>query len=140
MRMVMPTGFSDRHRERVDRGCLDPPDPNFLDRLFALPCHHLDCQDCQDDPAGNRNGTAGDVEETHEQGAKGKQDECGHDRVYNHSPAYGPLRLGIETLGLFEKRHERNFGTHADKQEQKEFCHQREIDDREIHKNPLSRC
>ena len=54
-------------------------------------------------------------------------------RRHDHLPAYGPLRLGIEVLGLFEERHERNFGTHADEQEQKELRHQGEIDDREIH-------
>ena len=73
------------------------------------------------------------MEETHEQRAKGKHDEGGNHRRHDHLPAYGPLRLCIEVLGFFEERHERNFGTHTDKQEQKEFCHQREIDDREIH-------
>jgi hypothetical protein len=102
---------------------------NLLDRLFAVACHHLDRQDRQDDPAGNRNRTASDMEETHEQRAKGKQHERRDDRRHNHPAAYGPLRLGIEALGLFEKRHERNLGTHADQQEQEELRHQRGIDD-----------
>ena len=57
-------------------------------------------------------------------------------RGHDHPPAYGPLRLGIEMLGLFEKWHERNFGTHADEQEQEKLRHQGEVDDREIHEEP----
>jgi hypothetical protein len=114
--------------------------PNLLDRLFALPCHHFDGQDRQDDPAGNRHGAAGDVEEPHEQRTRGKQDERGNYRRHDHPPAYGPLRLGIEVLGLFEKWHERNFGTHADEQEQEKLRYQGEIDDREIHEGSSLAC
>ena len=53
----------------------------------------------------------------------------GHD----HLGADGALCLGIEVLGLFEERHQRNLGAHADEQEQQQFGHQREIDNREIH-------
>ena len=65
--------------------------------------------------------------------SEGEQDERSNDRRHNHPPADGALRLRIEFLGFFEERHERNFGTHADKQEQKELRHQCKIDDREIH-------
>jgi len=34
--------------------------------------HHIDRQDGKDDPASNRNGTAGDVEEPHEEASKGE--------------------------------------------------------------------
>ena len=44
----------------------------------------------------------------------------------------GACRLCVDVLGFFEKRHEGDLGTHADKQEQKELCHQFKIDDREI--------
>ena len=73
------------------------------------------------------------MEETHEQRAEGKHDERGNHGRHDHLPAYGALRLGIEMLGLFEERHQRNLGAHADKQEQKQLGDQRDIDDREIH-------
>ena len=39
--------------------------------------------------------------------------------VTHHPPAYGPLRLGVEVLCFFQEGYKGNFGTHADKQEQK---------------------
>ena len=54
-------------------------------------------------------------------------------------PTYGSLRLGIEVLGFFEERHERNLGSHADQQEEKQLGHQAETDYREIQwSTPLS--
>ncbi len=101
--------------------------------FFAWSRHHGDGQDRQDDPAGNRNGTAADVEEPHQQRSECEQDERGNDRRHNHPPADGALRLRVEMLGFFEERHEGDLGSHADKQEQKELRHQFKIDDREIH-------
>ena len=73
------------------------------------------------------------MEEAHEERAEGEQDKGGNDRRLNHLPAYRPLRLRIEVLGLFEERHQRDLGTHADEQEQKQLHHELDIDDREIH-------
>ncbi len=72
--MVMPTGFGQkRHGQRVDRDFVwSFLNPNFFHDLFARPRHHIDRQDSQDSPASNRNGTAADVEEPHEQPSKGK--------------------------------------------------------------------
>ena len=37
------------------------------------------------------------------------------------SAGHSPLRLGVEGLCFFEKGHERDFGAHADQQQQKEL-------------------
>jgi hypothetical protein len=73
------------------------------------------------------------VEEPHEQRAGREEDERRDDRRRHHPPAYGPLRLCIEFLGLFEERHQRNLRTHTDQQEQQQLRHQPGIDCREIH-------
>jgi hypothetical protein len=78
------------------------------------------------------------VEEPHQQRTDGEKDERGDDRYSNHSPAYGPLCLSIEMLGLFEEWHERDFRTHADEQKQKKLPHQRDIDNRKIHQPPFT--
>ena len=101
--------------------------------LFGWPGHHIDGEDRKDDRASNRDGAAGDVEEAHEERAGGEQDNCRDDRRHNHLPAHGPLRLCIEVLGLFEERHQCDFGTHTDEQKQKQLQHELDIDFRENH-------
>jgi hypothetical protein len=99
-----------------------------------MSCDHLDRQDREDNTPGNGNGTARDMEEPHQKPTEGEKYEGSDDRYSNHPPAYGALRLGIKVLGLFEKWNERNLRPHANEQKQKKLAHQRDIDNRKIHR------
>ena len=101
--------------------------------LFGRSSRHLDREERQDNSTGDRNRTASDMQQPHQQSASGKKDQSRDDRRQNHLATYPGLRLGVELLGHFQKWHQCDLRSHADQQEQEKLCHETGIDDCEIH-------
>ena len=104
-----------------------------LDDVLAGARRHLDREQGKNDPAGDRDRPARDVQEPHEERAHGEDHQGRHHRRLHHQPAGGAPFLRRHALGFIEERDQCDLRSEPDQQEQQELGDDLDVDAAQIH-------
>ena len=121
-----------RHTANICRLVLD-----LFFLLLAGPVEHAERQDQQNDPAGDADRAAGDVQKPHQQRAAREQHNRRDEGHLDHLDADFTLLMRLEMFGFLQERNQRDFRPHADEHQDQKVHDHRNANDGKIHGHPL---